>query len=55
MNTHINSFIVSTVDKFFVLSDLVWDMLPYLVVGCGVLCLILAGILSRSPGRTVNE
>jgi hypothetical protein len=40
---------------YFQMSDLVWDMLPYLVIIIGILCLIGAGLIHRGERRIVYE
>ena len=34
------SYVRDTGDKYYLLSDLVWDALPYFVILVGVVCLI---------------
>lgn len=42
-------------NEYYVFSDFVWDMLPWIVVFGGVVCLILAGVSYRGTRTVVSE
>lgn len=47
------SFLVIN-DAYYQLMSLVWDLIPAILMGIGILCLIVAGITSRSRGEVYN-
>lgn len=44
----ISSFIRDTSDKYYLLSDLVWDALPFIVILLGIVCLVLGSMSNSS-------
>jgi hypothetical protein len=43
-----SSYIVDLNDKYYLLSDMIWEALPIIIIFLGVVCLIFGGMTSGS-------
>jgi uncharacterized membrane protein len=45
-------YVLSTTDKYYLASNLIWNAIPYLIIFLGVVCLIMSGL---SRNKEVSE
>ena len=48
INGYMSQYIFDTSNEYYVGSQLMWDMIPYVIILVGVLMLILGGLSARS-------
>jgi len=45
-----SAYIIDLSDEYYLLSDLLWDALPFIVIFLGVICLIFGSMSNVSSG-----
>jgi len=55
INSFIGKYILDINDKYFLMSDLVWNALPFLIIFLGIVCLIYGGVSGTSSQKNGGE
>jgi len=53
INDTLQQYVLS--NAYYLLSDLVWDMIPYILMIMGVICLVLGAIVYKGHKAVVYE
>lgn len=53
--SHFTVYISNTSDPYYLVCDLIWHSLPFLIIIVGILCLIVAGAISRGTKKVSYE
>ena len=53
ITTYLSRYIV--VNKYYLLADLEWHMIPVVILLTGIICLIASAVGSRGGGRVVMQ
>ena len=48
ITSYFSSYITDLTDEYYLLSDLVWDSLPFILIFLGIVCLIFGSMGSRN-------
>lgn len=48
INELIIGFVSNTSDKYYLMSDVLWNSLPFVVMFVGIICLVLGGVSHAS-------
>ena len=55
INSYISRYVFNATDPYYVASDLIWDVLPFIIIGIGVICLIIGALSGRTTRTVVME
>ena len=52
---HIAKYVFDHSDPYYLGSDLVWNAIPYVLIVCGIFCLVMAGLQHHGSRQAVYE
>ena len=55
INRYISVYIYNPSDVYLVGENLLWDMIPYLILFIGIVCLITGALVGRATRKVIRE